>query len=606
MSFGNYKNLFESIVLTGAVVISACDEVQEKLKIVVNQVGESTNMDFVIKTWDLEWAIKTRLMEYVFLSDKSRISWEETINIAESYTKMAKEYIKKDLDFYFAESKMDFESRKEFIFGGDDKKYPEVFEFENNNENSFDVTEPEMEVFWKNLLDGKNIYWGPISAEKNPKFDYIYKNMVPVIKWQPVRSFSLAEIDNISQEILTDLYKKIDWEKVKEYIDKNNQTKKDERLAFLKYVVENDLLDSRTLMAIFATENMSWNGEDGVDLMELMFGSGFENLYPLAMSDKASVGVSGGPAQFTKFTLGDWTKKWSANEYYEMFNSDLNLPELGDLKWISANSYITAILVFGNLAKAISALDSTQFERIEPKREVEIPSDDWIPELEVVVSDFQELSREDQKLFLAMLVGWCHHTLWDVFRTFQNTCDGWDLMKFYEYSETTSIRKYIEKYKSFYESLNEERINNPKFVFEKFDVNYIDDVNKILDSKYTILGSNWETRFYSNNLIYFEVWVRNWQTISWMSNDFNNHISELINSKKIGWDDFYYKDKNGKRNKCGKNYKVGEGEVLQVRVSINNSLNMVKNTKDSLLGNLNHEIFPSEDASIAIVRFFSV
>gem|GEM_PF-6516269 len=91
-----------------------------------------------------------------------------------------------------------------------------------------------------------------------------------------------------------------------------------------------------------------------------------------------------------------------------------------------------------------------------------------------------------------------------------------------------------------------------------------------------------------------------------MSNDFNNHISELINSKKIGWDDFYYKDKNGKRNKCGKNYKVGEGEVLQVRVSINNSLNMVKNTKDSLLGNLNHEIFPSEDASIAIVRFFSV
>gem|GEM_PF-5632155 len=71
---------------------------------------------------------------------------------------MAKEYIKKDLDFYFAESKMDFESRKEFIFGGDDKKYPEVFEFENNNENSFDVTEPEMEVFWKNLLDGKNIY----------------------------------------------------------------------------------------------------------------------------------------------------------------------------------------------------------------------------------------------------------------------------------------------------------------------------------------------------------------------------------------------------------------------------------------------------------------
>gem|GEM_PF-4266171 len=78
-------------------------------------------------------------------------------------------------------------------------------------------------------------------------------------------------------------------------------------------------------------------------------------------------------------------------------------------------------------------------------------------------------------------------------------------MKFYEYSETTSIRKYIEKYKSFYESLNEERINNPKFVFEKFDVNYIDDVNKILDSKYTILGSNWETRFYSNNLIYFEV-----------------------------------------------------------------------------------------------------
>gem|GEM_PF-4620377 len=50
MSFGNYKNLFESIVLTGAVVISACDEVQEKLKIVVNQVGESTNMDFVIKT----------------------------------------------------------------------------------------------------------------------------------------------------------------------------------------------------------------------------------------------------------------------------------------------------------------------------------------------------------------------------------------------------------------------------------------------------------------------------------------------------------------------------------------------------------------------------
>gem|GEM_PF-5853650 len=115
----------------------------------------------------------------------------------------------------------------------------------------------------------------------------------------------MAEIDNISQEILTDLYKKIDWEKVKEYIDKNNQTKKDERLAFLKYVVENDLLDSRTLMAIFATENMSWNGEDGVDLMELMFGSGFENLYPLAMSDKASVGVSGGPAQFTKFTLGD-------------------------------------------------------------------------------------------------------------------------------------------------------------------------------------------------------------------------------------------------------------------------------------------------------------